>query len=378
MLVIVHVLSIVSSEKIIYLTVSRGPFEFILQVLALIDGMLIVPVEFIVSILVTSAVLAMGRWWEIKDIATTNGIQNRLLRGVQWSESGVMYSHGLTLIILLPLMVRLWRPCARGLLEVGSRTISRPLALVIPSLVSVFLTSFAPLILLFRSLQGTRIESLPYLLGVSNVLSLLQQHVKKLYPLGSFDKVNVIVVDVDSESLDCHLFYGVIHMWIDVAEALGIASHWFIGPLLYHHESCIHQGLLLAGQKLGDENLSKILECGERPCHLWPKPISCISLEGDWKHFVLSGICCIVGVQVIFKLFHVMKGVHCPVIPLLWNLDVGGHLVILNLWDKEANVLLIGIEGSTRRSYRLKLSFLALGPLAVLHAAFSSISILGS
>lgn len=58
------------------------------------------------------------------------------------------------------------------------------------------------------------------LLVVNYVLGLLQKLVESPHPLGPDDQVDVIIVDVGLEPLDDKCFPRIIHLGMDVAEAL--------------------------------------------------------------------------------------------------------------------------------------------------------------
>lgn len=86
--------------------------------------------------------LMTGRCWKIEDVVVTDGIQDYLLCDVQRGKSGIVYSHGLALVVLLFLAVRFRRSCIYGLLGVRGEVVVSSLSLVVPSLFSTLFVAF--------------------------------------------------------------------------------------------------------------------------------------------------------------------------------------------------------------------------------------------
>lgn len=108
---------------------------------------------------------------------------------------------------------------------VGVEAVARPLLRVVPLLFSTFFIAFMSLVFLFGSLLWIRIEGFPCLLRVGNVSIFLQQSIKEPHPLGPSNEVNMLVVYIGPESLNCQPLVRVDHLGVDVAEVFDITFH---------------------------------------------------------------------------------------------------------------------------------------------------------
>lgn len=116
-LIVVSIPSI-SQKEIVNLTISDGPFKLVLESLTLFGGVPIIPMEVTIPAFVPLVVPAEGGGGKLKILLLLMAFKNVSCGCLVEAKSCVVYSHGLTLDMLLPLVVRfsllLRRPIESG------------------------------------------------------------------------------------------------------------------------------------------------------------------------------------------------------------------------------------------------------------------------
>lgn len=130
--------------------------------------------EVIVLASVSSVVPTSVSWWETEDVVVSNSVQDHLLWGVQWDESGVIYPRDLARVVLRPLVVRLFQPHFRGGVRTRSETVVGLLPLIVLSFPDTSLIALGSLLVLLFPSWRFWIEGFSCLLGIHDVLCLLE------------------------------------------------------------------------------------------------------------------------------------------------------------------------------------------------------------